>query len=85
MYLFRRNNGAAGSTQAVLLYQNCSEAKVQAKHPIKVHVWAAISKRGRSGICIFEGCMDAKGYIGILEKTLIPMIEKLYPDGHRFV
>ncbi len=25
------------------------------KHPTKVHVWAAISKKGRSGICIFEG------------------------------
>ena len=29
--------------------------KPRPKHPTKVHVWAAISKKGRSGICIFEG------------------------------
>ena len=31
----------------------------RAKHSVKVHVWAGISKRGRTGICIFEGIMDA--------------------------
>ena len=59
--------------------------KLRPKYPVKVHVWAAISKRGRSGICVFEGCMDATGYIEILLKTLVPMINILYPDGHRFV
>ena len=59
--------------------------KPRPKHPTKVHVWAAISKKGRSGICIFEGCMDAVAYVGILEKTLLPMIQKLYPNGHRFI
>ena len=59
--------------------------KPRPKHPTKVHVWAAISKKGKSGICIFEGCMDAVGYVSILEQTLLPMIEKLYPNGHRFV
>ena len=51
--------------------------KPRPKHPTKVHVWAAISKKGRSGICIFEGCMDAVAYTGILERALLPMIEKL--------
>ena len=59
--------------------------KPRPKHPTKVHVWAAISKKGRSGICIFEGCMDAVAYTGILERALLPMIEKLYPNGHRFI
>jgi len=27
----------------------------RAKHPVKVHVWAGISMRGRTGICVFEG------------------------------
>ena len=27
------------------------------KHPSKVHVWAGISKRGSTGICIFDGIM----------------------------
>ena len=58
--------------------------KPRPKHPTKVHVGAAISKKGRSGICIFEG-MDAVAYVGTLEKTLLPMIEKLYPKGHRFI
>ena len=29
--------------------------------------------------------MDATGYIEILRKTLVPMINTLYPDEHRFV
>ena len=29
--------------------------------------------------------MDAVAYVSILEKTLLPMIEKLHPNGHRFV
>ena len=29
--------------------------KPKPKHPIKVHVWAAISKRGATEVCIFEG------------------------------
>ena len=49
--------------------------KPRPKHPTKVHVWAAISKKGRSVICIFEGCMDAVAYISILDQTLKPMIE----------
>ena len=51
--------------------------KPKPKHPTKVHVWAAFSKKGRSGICIFEGCMDAIAYIGILEQALLPMTGKL--------
>ena len=50
-----------------------------------MYVWAAISQKGRLGICIFEGCMDAIAYVDILEKTLLPMIKKLYPNGHRFI
>ena len=29
--------------------------------------------------------MDAVAYVGILEKTLLPMIDKLCPNGHRFI
>ena len=29
--------------------------KPRAKHPIKVHVWAGISKKGPANVCIFEG------------------------------
>ena len=57
----------------------------RAKHPVKVHVWAGISKRGRTGICIFEGIMDATLYTKVLEKTLLPFLRSVYPDSHRFM
>ena len=51
----------------------------RAKHPTKVHVWAGISKHGRTGICLFESNMDAPLYIEVLEQTLLPFIELVYP------
>ena len=39
----------------------------------------------KGGLCIFEGCMNARGYVNILEKPLLHMIQELYPDGHRFI
>ena len=33
--------------------------KGRSKHPIKVHVWAGISKRGPTELISFEGIMDA--------------------------
>ena len=57
----------------------------RAKHPVKVHVWAGISMRGRTGICIFDGIMDADLYISILEKSLVPFLRDVYPDSHRFM
>ena len=57
----------------------------RAKHPVKVHGWAGISMKGQTGICIFEGIMDAPMYEQILEQTLLPFIDQVYPDGHRFM
>lgn len=51
----------------------------RAKHPVKVHVWAGISMRGPTGICIFEGTMDADRYIEILRQTLLPFLENVVP------
>lgn len=34
--------------------------KGKPKHPVKVHVWAGISKKGPTQITIFEGNMDAQ-------------------------
>ena len=55
------------------------------KHPVKVHVWAGISMRGRTGICIFDGLMNAELYVTILQRTLLPFLYEVYPDGHRFM
>ena len=55
------------------------------KHPLKVHVWAGISLRGPTKICIFDGTMDAVLYVDILRTTLLPFIAQKYPEGHRFM
>ena len=55
--------------------------KPRPKHPVKAHVWAGISVRGRTGVCIFEGRMNAPLFTTILEETLVPFIREVYPDG----
>ena len=52
---------------------------------MKVHVWAGISKRGRTGICIFEGTLVKELYVDILDQTHLPFIRDVFPDGHRFM
>ena len=59
--------------------------KPKPKYPLKVHVWAGISYRGRTVLCIFEGKMNAPLFIQILRCSLLPFIKSVYPDGHRFV
>ena len=59
--------------------------KPRPKHPLKVHVWAAISKKGASTVCIFEGKMDAVFYVRILEEHLVPFIADKFPSTHRFM
>ena len=50
-----------------------------------MHVWAGISMRGPTKICIFDGIMDAVLYVDILRTTLLPFIAQKYPEGHRFM
>ena len=46
--------------------------KGRPKHPYKVHVWGAISRRGVSKIALFTGIMDAEFYIeGVLKPSPI--------------
>ena len=52
--------------------------KPRAKHPVKVHVWAGITKKGPSAVCVFEG-MNAPLYCEILERTLLPFIQEKFP------
>ena len=59
--------------------------KPRPKHPVKVHIWAGISWSGRTDICIFEGKMEAKLYIKIFDKCLVPFIDRIYPNVHRFM
>ncbi len=59
--------------------------KPRPKHPLKVHVWAGISKRGATTVCIFEGIMDADFYLEILRRHLVPFIQFNFPSTHRFM
>lgn len=56
------------------------------KHPLKVHVWGGISKRGPTQILVFTGIMKADFYTEcVLQNTLLPAIHNLYPspNSHR--
>lgn len=55
------------------------------KHRVKVQVWAGISMKGATGICVFEGVMDADRYIQILTQTLLPFLNDVMPEGHHFM
>ncbi len=60
--------------------------KPRPKHPLKVHVWAGISMRGATRVCIFTGIMDAELYVKILDQGLVPFIaEKFGSSVHRFM
>ena len=59
-----------------------TKRKPKPKHPLKVHVWAGISRHGATEICIFDGIMDADLFCNILETTLVPFIRERLPDHH---
>ena len=59
--------------------------KPKPKHPVKVHIWAGISYRGRTNLCIFKGKIKAPLFVSISEKSLVPFTKDVYPDSHRFV
>jgi len=52
---------------------------------IQVHVWAGISTRGATNICIFEGNMDSVAYQDILSRFLLPFVHNKSPKGYRFM
>ena len=36
-------------------------------------------------LCTFGGIMTAEEYIDILDQTLFPFLDEVFPDGHKFV
>ena len=59
--------------------------KPRPKHPVKVHIWVGISWNGATNACIFEGIIDAQLYCQILDEYLVPFIQTIYPQNHRFM
>ena len=58
--------------------------KPRPKHPVKVHIWGGISKRGATQLVIFTGTMTATRYCAILERGLLPFLNEVFPNSHRF-
>ena len=55
--------------------------KARAKHPYKVMVWAGISWKGATHICLLNSSIDSSGYQEILTTHLVPFLEKVLPGG----
>ena len=56
------------------------------KHPLKIHLWGAISKKGPSCQLAFDGIMDSEFYVEtVLRLGLLPFIYNFFPDRHRFI
>ena len=55
------------------------------KHPLKIHVWGGISRRGTTGLLIFDGILKSDFFVEeILGNTLLPFTREAYGDDHRF-
>ena len=55
------------------------------KHPLKVHLWAGIRKRGASPVFIFDGIMTGEFFTNaILKDEALPFINRKFADHHRF-
>ena len=48
-------------------------------------MWAGISARGATQVCVFDGIMDRYLFVEILRTTLLPFVRERYPDGHRLI
>ena len=47
-------------------------------------MWGAISRKGAAPLAVFEGIMDSTFYQSVLAEHLVPFVNEVYPDGHRF-
>ena len=59
-----------------------AKRKPKPKHPLKLHVWAGISRHGSTKIWIFEGIMAADLYNDILWTHLLPFITEKLQNHH---
>ena len=55
------------------------------KHPLKVHVWGGISKRGSTDIVIFTGILTATRYTEILDAATIAICQNAIPRRSSFI
>lgn len=53
------------------------------KHDLKLHVFAGISKKGATDVCIFSGNLNAESYVWILKNFLLPFGTINFHKGFR--
>ena len=58
--------------------------KPKPKHPLKVHIWGAISKKGAAPVVIFTDNLNAVRFGKIMEASLIPFVRSKFPRHHKF-
>ena len=59
--------------------------KPKPKHPFKLHVWAAISRKGPSRIVIFNGIMRSQFFVDEILSAAKEFIDKKFPNSHRYI
>lgn len=59
------------NTGKVWIRSNENHIKRTVKYPLKRHIWAGISRYGKTDIHIFSGILTAARYIEILQSTLL--------------
>lgn len=60
-------------------------SKPKPKHPLKVHVWGAISRLGPGPIAVFEGIMDRSFFEDTIKKeSAATYIRENFEVHHRF-
>ena len=57
-----------------------TKRKPKPKHPLNVHVWGGISRRGATRFCIFDGIMDADLYAMFLRRRSFHLLEIKFPS-----
>ena len=55
--------------------------KPRAKHPFKVMVWAGISKKGATNICLLGCSVNSAVYQEVLRTHLLPFLRERLPNG----
>ena len=55
--------------------------KAQAKHPYKVMVWAGISRKGATNICLLNKSMNSAVYQVVLQSHLLSFLKEHLPDS----
>ena len=65
-------------------YRKVGEAprpKAQPKYPLKIMVWAGISRKGATNICLLNCFDNSSVYPQVLRTHLLPFLHENLPDG----